>query len=356
MTLVSLPSPIYWPGNFGSTSGTPGITNGLVTVSAAGHYGAYVFCAKEDMTISHVGFRAGTAVGSPTIEVRIETVDASGLPSGTLWATDTNGTTGTITSSSNVLQALTASASVARGQVFCVKLAYASGTSQQILQWSNVNYNFQSSLPYIVTNTGTPTKGLMNTSFAAVSFGSSSTTFYQVPGASPGSSTTGGAFNNTNSARRGLRFTPPMSCRVCGLRWYNSNSSGDYNVAIFNDAGTELSSSSTAFDGDHNAASANGTIIAFFDNPVTLTAGTTYRVAVEPSSATNAHVSAFVLPSADYRGGTAAGTTAHYTTYASGSWTDTATDTIPFMDILIDQIDDGAGTGGGGGGQRVISG
>jgi hypothetical protein len=69
----------------------------------------------------HVGFRAGTAAGSPTIEVRIETLDASGLPSGTLWATNTNGTTGTVSSNTYVLWALTASASIAKGQMFCVR-------------------------------------------------------------------------------------------------------------------------------------------------------------------------------------------------------------------------------------------
>jgi hypothetical protein len=39
------------------------------------------------------------------------------------------------------------------------------------------------------------------------------------------------------------------------------------------------------------------------------------------------------------------GANCHYATYASGSWTDTATDQVPIMDILIDQLDDGTGGG-----------
>lgn len=355
MTLVSLPSPIAWPGIFGSPGSNAAMGSG-VTLTSVGHYQAFVFCAREDMTVSHVGFRAATASGSPTIEIRIETLDASGLPSGTLWATNTNATTGTITSSSDVLQALTASASITKGKIFCVKLALASGTSQSLQLTNNHSMHVTSSLPYYVTNTGTPTKNIFNSSAANLALGSSSTTFYYVPGALPITTGTSGAFNNTNSAKRGLRFTPPFPCRAVGVRWYNGNSSGDYNAVLFNDAGTELSSSSTAFDGDHNAASANAGLTVYFDNPVTLSAGTTYRVAIEPSSATNVVVYTITMPSASYMGATPAGAAAHYTTYASGSWTDSATNQLPLMDILIDQVDDGAGSGGGGGGQRVFGG
>lgn len=347
MTLVSLPSPIAWPGICALATNSPAF-GGITTVSSAGHYHAYIFCAKEDMTISHVSFRAGAATGSPTIEVRIETVDATGFPSGTLWATDTNGTSGTITTNSNPLVALTAAASITKGQVFCVKLAYASGTSQVISQISTFMMPIgHGGLTYQVANTGTPTKSPLTTNCAAIALGSSSTNFYQVPGAIPASAVTASTFNNTNAAKRGLRFTIPMNCRAIGMRWYNANASGDYNAALYSDAGSELSSSSTAFDGDHNAAGNNGPLTVYFDNTVTLTAGTTYRIAIEPTSATNVVVATITLVSANYRGASPAGTTAHYTTFASSSWTDTATDQITLMDLIIDQIEDGSGSGGG---------
>jgi hypothetical protein len=336
----------------------PGLGN-LTTLSTVGHYWSYIFCAREAMTISHVGFRVATAAGSPTAEVRIETVDGStGLPSGTLWATNTNGTTGTISSSSNVLQALTASASISAGQVFCVKVALASGTSIQIQLVGSTVSPSDSVFPYTVVNTGAASKATLS-GFGTIALGSSSTTFYQVPGLLPASAVTASTFNNTSSARRGMRFTPPMNCRAVGVRWYNANTVGDFNAAIFDDAGTELSSSSTAFDGDNSAASTspNRPFTVYFDNAVTLSAGTTYRVAIEPTTTTNVSLTTVTLPSTNYRGATPAGTTAHYTTYVASSWTDTATDQLPFMDILIDQVDDGTGSGGGGGGgQRVFGG
>jgi hypothetical protein len=89
-----------------------------------------------------------------------------------------------------------------------------------------------------------------------------------------------------------------------------------------------------------------GTETVYFDNTVSLSAGTTYRIAIEPSSATNVNVSTQTLATVDYRGGTPAKLTAHYTTFATATWDDTNTSVLPLMDLIIDQVDDGAGTGG----------
>lgn len=354
MTLVSLPSPIIFPGNLQNLTATPTL-NTLVTVSSAGHYGSYVFCARENMTISHVGFRAGTATGSPTVEARIETLDASGLPSGTLWDTNTNGTSGTITSNSNPVIALTASASITKGQTFCVKIAYASGTSQVIQGLgSYIPFFGTSNTPYTVTNTGSPTKA-GGTNGMLVVLGSSSTTFYQMPGTIPFASLTDGSFNNTNGQKRGLLFTPPMSCRVIGIRYFVGNAAGDYNAGIYTGdaSGTELSSSATAFDGDISAANTVGVHQVYFDNPVTLSANTAYRAAIEPTSATNCNVNTVTMPSSDYLTASPGGSSQRYTSLSSGTWTDSSTK-YPLLDVLIDQVDDG--TGSGGGGQRVFGG
>lgn len=346
MTLTTLTNPIAWPG-LCFMPGQPTLTT-AATLDASGEYVSYVICAKENMTISHVGFRAGTATGSPTCEVRIETVDAAtGLPTGTLWATNTNGTTGTITSNSNVLQALTASASITKGQIFCVMVKYATGTSQVIQQTNNLGF-VPSSVPYQVFNTGTPTKGVISANIGTVALGSSSTTFYYVPGLFPVSSSTANTFNNTSSAKRGMRFTIPFNCRAVGLKNYQNTAVGDFNAILCTGdaSGTELSSSSTAFEGDQNLASNAGSAFYYFDNPVTLTAGTAYRIVIEPTSATNCNIWTVTPPSADYFTATPGGGAAAYTTYVASTWTDSTTQ-IPFMDLLIDQIDDGAGSGTG---------
>ena len=349
MALVTMPNPIAWPGITGYYSGGLFLTT-AATLSSVGHYYCYVFVAKEDMTVSHVGVRCGTATGSPTITFSIETVDTStGLPTGTLWATKTSGTSGTVTSNTYVLQALTASASITRGQVFAVKIALASGTSQLISGWQGQSsWQLRSNLPYLVNNTGTPAKAIWQDMMGSLALGSSSTTFYQIPNCIPGTAGATNTFNNTNSAKRGLLFTPPMNCRAIGIRWLNNTAVGDYNAGLYDNSGTELSSSSTAFDGDLTAASTSGAYhTVYFDSAVTLTAGTAYRVAIEPTSATNVNVSTLTLPSANYRSASPAGTMAQYTTFASAAWDDTNTSVLPIMDLIIDQVDNGAGSGGG---------
>lgn len=337
MTLQSLNFAMRWPRSFGQPDGTPALS-AKTTIDAAGEYEAIVICAREAMVISHVGFKPGAATGSPTADIRIETLDtATGLPSGTLWAANTNIVTGTLTTSFG-LHALTASATIAAGQWFVVKIAYNSGTSFRTSQMSN--YTVSAGLPYYVINTGTPTKTVMLEGFSGV-LGSSATTFYNIEGLFPVSALTTSTFNNTSSARRGLRFKVPFKTRCVGLTWHNGASVGDVNVGLFDDAGSELSSSLTAMAGNAWVAAAGGTPRVYFDNPVTILPDTWYRAALEPSSATNISITTAQLPSANYRSGMPGGLNHHYTTFASGSWTDSATDQIPLLDILIDQLDAG---------------
>lgn len=347
MTLVSLPSPILWPGLTGLANGNPALAN-AATLDASGEYQAYVFVAKEDMVVSHIMFRAGTVAGSPTCTVGIETVDASGIPAGSAGFGSANGTTATISSNTTVLTALGASATIPRGSLFAVKITYASGTSviSQVMGTYASPYN--TNIPYSVTNvSGSPVKAIVSY-VPIIALGSSSTVFYNLPQAMPLTAYTGGGFNNTNSAKRGLKFTPPMRCRAIGVRWFNSTGAGDFNAGIYTGdaSGTELSSSSTAFDGDAGSASANGSVTVYFDNAVTLTAGTAYRVAIEPTSATNCNVSTFTLPSSDYFTATPGGANSVYSALASSTWTDSTTQ-IPLMDVIIDQVDDGTGSGSG---------
>lgn len=348
-TLVSLPSPFYYPGLVGSPTSAPAF-GVQATLDAAGEYTSFIFVAREDMTVSHVSFRAGavSTSGVVTAEVRIETVDSSGLPSGTLWSTNTNATTAAITSNSNVTTALTASASITKGQIVCVKVIYAAATSIQVMNLGSVSVPTNATLPYFVINTGTPTKTILNGTSGSFGLGSSSTTFYSVPGTIPVSAITAGPFNNTSSAKRGLLFTPPMNARLVGIRWYNSNATGDYDVCVRTGdaAGTEIGSSCTSFLGAYGVGVNNAAMTVYFDNAVTLTAGTLYRITIEPTSATNVNVTTWTIVANQF-GGTPAGTTGVYTSAVSGTWTDSTTQQ-PMMDAILDQIDDGAGGGGGG--------
>jgi hypothetical protein len=184
----------------------------------------------------------------------------------------------------------------------------------------------------------------------SIALGSSSTSFYSCNGLLPVSAGTANSFNNTNGARQGLRFQVPFKCRAAGIRLYRLGSAnGDFNYILMDDAGTELSSSSTLRTGLYSTTTNDGVNNLYFDNNVTLDPGTWYRAVLEPTSTTNITLYTFTIPSTDYLSATPFGANAHYTTYASSAWNDTATTQLPVMGIIIDQLDDGVSTGGGGG-------
>ena len=353
MTLVTLGHLFSWPNLAGSNTAAPVLATDS-TLDAAGEYVTYVLQAREAMTISHVGWRTGVVAGAPTADTRIETVDTAGIPTGTLWAANTNLVSGTLVSNTFTLHALTASATIAKADFFAIKVVYASGTSLIVQRLTGVNKGL-SNVPYKVTNTsGSAVKTALTDIGVIVALGSNSTTFYSAEKCVPASITSVTFNNGTAGDKRGLRFQVPFACRVAGLSFYASTSVGDFNAILFDDAGTELSSSSTAFEGDRSGNAAANPMNCIFDNPVSLSASTWYRIAVEPTSATNVVISVLTLPSLDYRSAYPIGTNSNYATYTTaGGWIDTATNQLPVMDILIDQIDDGTGSGSVGGISRA---
>jgi hypothetical protein len=138
-----------------------------------------------------------------------------------------------------------------------------------------------------------------------------------------------------------MRFKIPFRCRVVGLRYHYNNATGNFNALLLSDAGAELNNSSTAIGGTHPVALTNGITEVYFDNPVTIEPNAWYRAAIEPSSSTNQNITTIALPStSNISAAWPGGTFAHYTTYTSGGgWVDSATKTMPLMEVIIDQID-----------------
>lgn len=353
-TLVTIPAPLIYPGIVGAVTGTVALATNT-TLTATGHYASVVFVARENMVISHVGFRTGTVSGTtPQITASIETIDGTtGIPSGSNAGGSTPSAGTTVSSNTYTLLALGGSATLAKGAMFAVKTALTSGTTPSVVIQgvSQLTLPSQTSLPYNVNNTGTPTKSIIN-GMSLFALGSSATTFYQMPGALPFNAVGTNAFNNTNSAKRGLKFSLPFNCRIIGIRFVNGQT-GDFNAGIYDASGAGVGSTVTAYDGDNQASSASTTSLVYFSTALSYTAGTTYYAAIEPTSATNSNVSTFTLPSTDYLSATPAGNNGIYSVFATSAWTDDNTK-IPLLDILIDQIDNGAGSGGAGG--RIIGG
>lgn len=351
MSLVSAGFGITWPGPLGYAS-TPSVASGS-TLDAAGEYIAVIAQAEEDMVVSHVGFRTGTCAGAPTADIRIETVSA-GLPSGTLFGTNTNIVTATLVSTTFALHALTAAATIPKGAFYAVKVGYNSGTSFITALWATSTWTNYFNRPYQVINIGTPTISRISSPYILV-LGSSTTTFYAIPGIVPINVYTAGAFSNSVAgAKRGLRFQVPFKTRLRGLEPWMSTAVGDFNIICENDAGTELSSSSTAISGADTAGISAGSLRCIFDNTIELSPATWYRAMLEPTSATNINLSTVTLPSAAYLSGMPGVANMHYTVFTTaGGYDDTQTALLPLMNLILDQFGTDAATGGG---ARVIGG
>lgn len=352
MALQTLSGEFIWPG-YAVGGGTAATTQ--TTLDGAGDLEGIAMIAKEDMTISHVGWRSGTATGSPTVEIRVETVDAAtGLNTGTLWATNTNVTSGTISSNTWNLHALTASASITKGQAFAVIVKYASGTSV-IVQYLNRGHLFSGGTgnPYRLVNTTgiTTAAAITMTTGAAFALGSSSTAFYNIPQFIPLSATSTTVLSSSGTFRAiCLRFQVPFTCRATGIRFCDASIAvaDDFSIGMYTDAGSEMSSSLTAVDGAYRAATATSIVTAYFDNSVTLSPGVWYRAVVQADTTGGPQVYNFSIPSTDYTEAVPNGLYAQLGTRDSGgTWTDTST-TIPNIDIIVDQLDDGVSAGGGG--------
>lgn len=348
MALITLPRPRPLKGMLTYVSSTPSVGSAN-TMDASGEYEAWVGYAEQDLAVSHVAFFCNAASGSPTAEIRIETVDTSnGRPSGTLWGTNTNATTSTLSATTHTgAVALTATATIPAGSLFAVVIKYASGTSFAMGLLSNYTDMIRDiGLPYRVSNTGTPTKAAFVAGLLMMSLGSSATSFYSIPGMVPHGAATTNSFNNTSGARQGLLFRTPFACRARGILLWNGSAAGDLNFGMRASDGTELSSSLSAFDKDTVHLASTNSIRLIFDNPVVLTPGVDYRASIEPSSTTNVQVPYYTLPSADYIGATAAGSYFQRFTYTTGGgYDDSNTTHVPAMDVLIDQLSDDAGGG-----------
>jgi hypothetical protein len=342
MTLITLPNPIWYPNAaFGST--LLAIASSA-TLDAAGEYVAYIFRAKEAMTISHFGFRPSTVAGSGTVDMRIETVGADGNPSGTLWAVNTNIAGEALSSNTWYLGALTASASIAVGDMVAAVITYNSGTSVQVGHFTGaVAAGFQGRQSYRVISTGGSAAKSLGLGNAAL--GSSATTFYRIPTIWAGTAETDTNFASGSSPNRyGIRFQVPFACRLIGFS-FNTQLNGNFNAVLYSDAGSSLASVSV--DGDTYNDGEMGAVT--FASPQTLTAATWYRATIEATEAgVSQEVQTITLPSADYIGTTPWGENVHLTTHNGAAWDDTNTDIIPLMFLLLDQIDDGTGSGSGG--------
>lgn len=141
-----------------------------------------------------------------------------------------------------------------------------------------------------------------------------------------------------------VRFQMPFSCRVAGL-WARVDPNDDLELVLYNGTTAEKTIS---IDKDNVRATTPGYVFGLFATQYTISANTTYRVAVKPTTTTNIQITRFTGTSASVLAAIPGGAEWYESTRTdAGAWSDTTT-SQPMAGLIIDGIDIGSGGTGGG--------
>lgn len=340
MAIVTCPE-IQWPGFIPvSNSRNPSFAG--LTLDAATEKAATILQAPKAGTILKVGWRSATFTSSGNADVRLETRDAAtGDPSGTLLATNTNATQAVAAANTWMTTTLTAGATVTKGQIFAVVIAYSSGNWQVALADSVI---LSANYPYGDHFTGAWAK--QGTTMAmALEYSDGSYAF--IPGVLP--TTTYGATRidtGTTPDEIGCLFTATHALRVTGWGGY-LDLDNDADIVLYDTDGT-TPLLTHSIDKDDRQANSGGTFHGWFSSTVNLVAGSQYRLVMKPTTgATGPIIYEWNVASAAVMGALPGGSDWVRTERTNaGAWTQTTT-ARPQLWLVVNGIDSGDGGGRG---------
>lgn len=316
-------------------------------LDAASEKSGYVFRITETGSLRKVGFRTGTVTTGAIMDVRVETVDAAtGFPSGTLWATNTNVSHTIADADDNAwltTAALTADASVTRGDIVAIVISQpaASFGTLNIARANSTYSDWTYSLDFITGAWAKSTRGPT----VAVEYSDGS--YPLILGSFPMLTSGARAAYNSGSTpdERGIKFQVLAPVRVAGF-WLDMSDplGGNGTVKLYDSDGSTVLTS-VAWDGDIDSSNTTHTDYGLFPSSVSLLANTFYRLTFLPTTASDtARPTFFSVQTAAVMDAYLGGQNFHSTSRTdAGAWTDTTTER-DFVGILIDAIDNGVGS------------
>ena len=268
-----------------------GISSGNYLIDASGEKHASMFLCPHDMTLEEIDFFVGTVTTGSTLTITVETVSA-GLPTGSLIAAGASGTvTTTAGTDNNTIKtvALTTPQTLSKGEHLAIVIEQSTGNCQ-ILRNSG---NFVTA-----GNAGAPSGSLYTTSWgnavhALVWLGDdngdrhtihSELYGYQVQTA------------NGSTVDCGNVFTPAESLEIVGallVMRHDATRTGD-TLTLYDSSNAVIDTIQT-FDAVLSGTNSPPEY-AYFDAPITLTAGQSYRLVYKRNGAGNVRENSLVMP------------------------------------------------------------
>ncbi len=348
MAMANLPNPIPLWDITSDYYGPALVATGFV-IDAASEKAGHIIQAPKTGNISKVGFYVAAHTTGATLDVRLETVSGTtGMPTGTLFGTNTSGTVAT-TATGWYECTLTAAAAVSKGDRIALVVAQPStssgncaigdhswfypGQSNNFPKGANYvsSWAIQASLrrPVIYPVYDDNTYGFIPKNLPITAISTSFT-----------------LSTSTTPDEVGNRFVLDVPTRVAGARLYMNpgGDAKDFTLKIYDNSNTVVATET--FDSSLFASGYGMWMDVFFDAAVDLVAGT-YRITVLPTTTSSMTIIHCTMPSATgVRSAMPGGENTYWTERTdAGAWTDTNT---RFMGLtpLASGFDDGAGAGG----------
>lgn len=223
---------------------------------------------------------AGSNVGN-VYSLTVETVDANGNPSGTLWAANTQKTGLTGYGNSSVMEiTLDAAATVAVNDVIAVVLKLT--TYVTLGSWgSYFDGSAGDVLPFMTVSTNSGSSWLARSSSPALGLEYSDGSFPRMLNLFPINAVDSDVVTSSSNPRMsGNKITFPVGVRAVGM-WFWADNDADARLRLYDSDGTTVLWTAD-FDKDlpYSVASAK-LFTVYFPTPVELSAGQTYYLMVE---------------------------------------------------------------------------
>jgi hypothetical protein len=343
-------SPLFYPHGQMQTEATPSYK----TMDASGEKLAVIFTIPASGTLSKVLIPIRSVSTRDTaMEVTLETVDGgSGNPTGTLIATGASGTFDSGLSMAPVECTLTTPPTVTKGDIIAVVITMSSASKNVTvgIQLAYVYFRYPYLSDYNITSAGVWTKTSTSSPVLGIYIGS---TWYNANPFSPFS--VYGATNTFSSPKeRGILINIPFKTRLIGVAAnIDAAVTEDYKFMLYSTPLTSPVAECTGENVDAHLRSATGAsngVLYFFASPFILQPNTDYVLCVQATTE-NAIALSGLKSYPEYSALTWDGKN------KLGYYRDTLSTTVFTQDTgtqfqlvaILDQYDDGAGSGGGGG-------